>query len=80
MRPAEFFARLKQYGVEVLNPSGYHKRGKGSEVILFKPDRPGSTKGPRYPIKNHPGQDLGIGTMLAALRRFGIEKDQFFAG
>jgi len=29
------------------------ERGKGSERILVKPDRPDSVKGPQYPIKHH---------------------------
>ena len=49
----ELQARLKTYGVIVLEGSGSGKRGKGSEIILLKPNSPESRQGPQYPVKNH---------------------------
>jgi hypothetical protein len=44
----ELLKKLKPYGIEVLE-----KRGKGSEMILLKPNASDSRKGLQYPIKNH---------------------------
>ncbi|MBI3793678.1 MAG: type II toxin-antitoxin system HicA family toxin [Nitrospinae bacterium] len=64
----EFLRRLAKHGVEERA-----KGGKGSERILIRPEHPGSNKGPQYPIKHHgSGTTLGVGTIRAALRRFGI--------
>ena len=66
--------KLKKFGVVTLA-----KRGKGSEIILVRPDSPGKRQGPQYPIKNH-----GLNTMIkrpvikAALRRFNISGDDFW--
>jgi hypothetical protein len=70
----ELLARLKAYGVEPL-----YDRGKGSEIILIRPDTSGARQGPQYPVKNH-----GQGTIIsppvidAILRRFGISKAEFW--
>lgn len=50
------------------------KRGKGSERILLKPNKPGSKQGPQYPIKDH-GKDteISIPVINAILRRFMIK-------
>ncbi len=45
----ELLKKLKPYGIRTLA----RKRGKGSEIILLKPNAPGSKQGPQYPIKNH---------------------------
>ena len=69
-----FLKKLKRFGVIPLE-----KRGKGSEVILVRPDDPGGRKGTQYPIKNH-----GLNTMIkrpvikAALRRFNITAEDFW--
>jgi hypothetical protein len=48
-------------------------RGKGSEIILVKPESPKSVKGPQYPIKNHgAGTEISIPVIKALLRRFNI--------
>lgn len=66
---------LRRYGIETLD----RKRGKGSELILLKPNAPGSTKGPQYPIKNHgKGTEISVPVINAILRRFGIDKDDFW--
>ena len=64
----ELLKKLKKYGIVVMT-----KRGKGSEVILLKPESQGSQKGPQYPIKNH-GRGTEISTQVidALLRRFNI--------
>ena len=50
------------------------KRGKGSERILLMPDKPGSKKGPQYPIKDHgKNTEISIPTINTILRRFKIE-------
>jgi hypothetical protein len=71
----ELLKRLKPYGVKSF-PS---KRGKGSEIILVKPDAPGSRKGPQFPIKDHGlGTEIVIPVIDAILRRFGINKKNFW--
>ena len=69
----ELLKKLKSYGIITL-PKG---RGKGSEIILLKPDSPGSKKGPQFPIKNHgPGTEIDIRVIQAISRRFGIDKKE----
>jgi N-acetylglucosamine kinase-like BadF-type ATPase len=69
-----FLKKLKKFGVVTLA-----KRGKGSEIILMRPDSPEKKQGPQYPIKNH-----GSNTMIkrpvikAVLRRFDISGDDFW--
>jgi len=71
----ELLKRLKPYGVKSF-PS---KRGKGSEIILVKPDAPGSRKGPQIPVKSHGiGTEISIPVIDAILRRFGINKKNFW--
>mgnify|MGYP002642513705 CR=1 FL=1 len=68
--------RLKRYGIVTMA----RKRGKGSELILLKPNEEGSSKGPQYPIKNHgDGTEISIPVINAVLRRFGIDKDDFWS-
>lgn len=70
----ELVDKLKPYGIVVMA-----KRGKGSEVILLKPTEPGSKKGAQYPIKHHgDSTELSIPVIKAALRRFGINQDEFW--
>jgi len=70
-----FINKLKPYGIKLFS----RKRGKGSEVILVKPDAPGSRKGAQYPIKNHgEGTEISIPVINAVLRRFGIDKNNFW--
>lgn len=54
-------------------------RGKGSEIILLKPNSPGSKQGPQYPLKKH-GDNTPIYRphIKAACRRFGIDEDDFW--
>jgi len=38
-------------------------------------------KGPIFTLTNHGmGKTVGLGIVLACLRRFGIDKDEFFDG
>ena len=75
----ELLKRLKLYDVKPLQESGSSKRGKGSEIILIKPNSPGSRKGPQYPIKNHgPGTEIDSRVIDAILRRFEISKADFW--
>lgn len=69
-----FLKRLKDFGVISLT-----KRGKGSEIILVKPENPGSNKGPQYPIKNHGSKTMIKRPVIkTALRRFDISEDDFW--
>lgn len=64
----------KEYGIEELE-----KRGKGSERMLIKPIEPGGKQGPTYPLKCHgEGMDVPIPVILAILRRFDIDTNDFF--
>jgi hypothetical protein len=70
----ELTKKLKDYGIIALA-----KRGKGSEIILHKPIEAGSNKGPQYPIKDHgDSTEISIPVILAILRRFGINNDEFW--
>ena len=74
----EFLRRLRDYGViEHPKPA----RGKGSEVLVIRPNGPDPTKGPLFPLTCHGRwKDVSEGLVLACLRRFGIDKDEFFEG
>ncbi len=74
----ELLKRLADYGVvEHPKPS----RGNGSELLVYKPNAPGSLKGPIFPLTNHSkGRDVPEGQLSACLRRFGIDKLDFFDG
>jgi len=71
----ELIDKLKPSGIVVMA-----KRGKGSEVILLKPDSPGSKQGPQFPIKHHgDNTEIYIPVVNAVLRRFAIDPDKFWA-
>jgi hypothetical protein len=71
----ELLKKLKSYRITTLS----RERGKGSEIILIKPDAPGSKQGPQYPIKNHgPNTEISIPVINAILRRFGIDAKEFW--
>ncbi|MBU4261220.1 MAG: type II toxin-antitoxin system HicA family toxin [Proteobacteria bacterium] len=71
----ELLKKLKSYGIVAME----RKRGKGSELILIKPNNPDSTKGPQIPIKNHgPSSEIYYQTILAILRRFDIDPKDFW--
>lgn len=75
----ELLQRLQPYGIEVLDRKRKGKRGKGSELILLKPDAAGSRKGPQYPVKNHgSGTEISVPVLNAILRRFQIDKKEFW--
>ena len=66
--------RLRKFGVE--ERKGF---GKVSEVVLIKPDKPGSNKGPQFTIKHHgEGTEIYVPVINALLRRFGISKKEFW--
>lgn len=66
MRYRDFLAKLKPFGV-------IERPGKGSEMNLLRPNEPGSSKGPRTPIRHHSDNDeIPLGTLKACLRRLGI--------
>lgn len=73
----ELLARLKDFGV---TPHPNPARGKGSELVVYKPsDSSNPLKGPIFTLTNHGmGKPIGTGLVLACLRRFGIDKDEFF--
>jgi len=71
----ELIKRLSQYGIVVMAK----KRGKGSERILLKPSKPGSNKGPQYPIKHYGHKtEIQVQVINAILIRFNIDKDKFW--
>lgn len=71
----ELLKKLKSYGVVAMK----RKRGKGSELVLLKPNKPGSKQGPQIPIKNHgPSTEIYFQTILAILRRFNIDPKDFW--
>ena len=78
LKAKEFLRRLTDFGVIVHpNPA----RGKGSEIVLLKPNSPDSLQGPQFTLPHHgSGRDLKDGIVLACLRRFGIDKDEFLKG
>jgi hypothetical protein len=68
--------RLKGHEIVVMS----RKRGKGSEIILLKPNKKGSKKGLQYPIKNHgDSTEISIPVINALLRRFNIDKGDFWS-
>lgn len=72
----ELLKKLKPYGIRALSK----QQGKGSEIILLKPNSPGSRKGPQFPIKNHgQGTEIDIRVIDAILRRFTIDKKDFWS-
>lgn len=69
----ELRSRLAAFGV-----SENKGRGKGSER-LFVQANPATGENRSYPIKCHSeGDDVGLGTLKACLRRFGISNDDFW--
>lgn len=79
VRLREFRKRLKDYGVI---PHPKPARGKGGELVVYRPTDPKHPgKGPIFTLTNHgPGTALGEGLVSACLRRFGIDKNEFFHG
>lgn len=74
MKYREALERLKKFGVREDK-----RRGKGSERLWIRETVPGSNKGQRVTVKCHSeGQDIGTGTLRAALRRFDIRPEEFF--
>lgn len=67
----EVLARLAKHGIVIA-------RQRGSHIILVKPETPGSTKGPTYPLPCHNmGDDVNPHILRAVLRRFGIDEAKF---
>ena len=70
----DLLAKLKPYGIVPLK-----KRGKGSEVVLLKPEGPGAKRGPMITIKHHADStEIYLPVVKAVLRRFGIDEDEFW--
>jgi hypothetical protein len=64
--------------LEVFGVWENHGRGKGSERLFLQRD-PVTGKTRSYPIKcHHEGADVGLGTLKACLRRFGISNEDFW--
>lgn len=75
----ELLKRLKPYRIEILERQRGGQRGKGSELILLKPNEPGTRQGQQYPIKNHGmGTEITAPVIDALLRRFNIDKKEFW--
>ena len=71
----KFLKKLKKFGVKPMA----RNRGKGSEIILLKPETPGSKKGAQFPLKNHGKKtEIYIPVINAVLRRFRIEPEKFW--
>jgi predicted RNA binding protein YcfA (HicA-like mRNA interferase family) len=69
----ELRRRLEMFGVAEIKG-----RGKGSERLFVHTDPATGTRR-SYPIKCHSeGADVGLGTLKACLRRFGISNDDFW--
>ncbi|HKA57893.1 MAG TPA: hypothetical protein VKD28_04705 [Gemmatimonadales bacterium] len=69
----ELRKRLEVFGVTEIKG-----RGKGSERLFVRTD-PITGQHRSYPIKCHSeGDDVGMGTLKACLRRFGISNDEFW--
>lgn len=69
----ELLARLKPFGI--IENRG---RGKGSERLFIRRD-PDTGQERSYPIKCHgEGDEQGIGTIVACLRRFDISPEAFW--
>jgi len=70
----ELLKRLRPYGIIEVIP-----RGKGSERILIKPNKPGVMKGPQYPVKCHgTGTEIDDRVVSTILRRFNIPATEFW--
>ncbi len=76
LRCRDFLNRLKQRYDIVQMPG----RGKGSEIILVKPNAPGSRlKGPQFVMRHHKdSEDVYPKTIAACLRHFQIDPKDFF--
>ena len=71
----ELLKKLKPYGIIVMK----RQRGKGSELILLKPESSNSKKGPQIPIKNHGlSTEIYIPVVQSILRRFNIDSTEFW--
>lgn len=71
----ELLVKLKPYNIVVMS----QKRGKGSEIILLKPESLGSKRGLQYPVKYHgDGTEISIPVINAILRRFCINPEVFW--
>lgn len=69
----ELRSRLAIFGVVEIKG-----RGKGSERLFVRTD-PVTGQHRSYPIKCHSeGDDVGMGTLCACLRRFGISPHEFW--
>lgn len=78
LKVRELLKRLEDFGV-IKHPKA--SRGKGSEVVVIRPTNPEHTQGPLFTITYHgAGTDVGEGLISACLRRFGIDKKDFFDG
>jgi hypothetical protein len=54
-------------------------RQRGSHTILLKPEAPGSSKGPTYPIAAHnPTIEISVPIIKATLRAFKIDEGEFW--
>jgi HicA toxin of bacterial toxin-antitoxin, len=74
LRCRDLLGRLKKYGIVEA------RKQHGSHIILLKPEAPGSTKGPTYPIPCHNmGSEVSPRIVRAALRRFGIDEETFWS-
>jgi hypothetical protein len=73
LRLHELLRRLGRYGVEV--------RRHGKHLVLIRPESPGGSQGPIYPMKDHgPGTEIDVAVIHACLRRFGITPREFWSG
>lgn len=73
-----YIRRLKDFGV-IEHPK--LARGKGSELVVYRPESSNSLKSQIFTLIDHGmGKDVGYGLVNACLRRFDIDKDEFFKG
>lgn len=65
--------RLKKFGVEE------RRHGKGSHLILIRPNVPGGNQGPQYPVAPHgEGDEIKMPIIKSLLRVLNIDPNDFW--
>lgn len=71
-KPQEVFQILHDHDARF---EFYHKRGKGSERMIYHPNVNGRAQS--YPMTFHKGHDIGKGMLKAIIRRFDLPNGIF---
>lgn len=73
LRCQTLITKLKKFGV-------IEVRQRGSHILLLLPEKPGSDKGPTYPLACHKRTvEVSIHVIEATLRKFGIDEEKFWS-